>query len=361
MRKIIALMILMWIFPCWAERVKDLAAIQGIRSNQLVGYGLVVGLDGTGDTEDFTKQSFINMLNKLGVTIPPGTSPKIKNVAAVALNAELPAFSKPGQKVDVTISSLGDAKSLKGGTLLLAPLKGLDGEVYAIAQGNLVVGGISAEGEDKSKVTINVPSVGRIPNGALIERAVPSPFLQTDVLIFNLHRSDFTTVTRLSEAINQYIGPTTATPLDGTSVKVHMPVDLTDKVAFVSAIENLEISPAEMLAKIVINSRTGTIVIGKHVTVGPAAIAHGSLVVTVTERSDVSQPNAFSTGTTEVTPRSDITIKQENVRLFAVDKSVTLDTIVSALNRIGATPDDLIAILEALKQAGALNAEVQII
>lgn len=357
----IALLTLFMMNVAQAERIKDIAVIQGVRSNQLVGYGLVVGLNGTGDSESFTKQSFKNMLNKLGVTIPDNINPGIKNVAAVALHADLPPFVKPGQKIDVTVSSLGNAKSLRGGVLLMAPLKGADGNVYAVAQGNLVVGGLSAEGEDGSKITVNVPSVGRIPNGAIVERGVPSPFTQTDALIYNLHYADFTTAKRLTDAINEYIGPGTASPIDAASIKVHVPCDLTDKVTFVSAVENLELVPGEMRSRVVVNSRTGTIVIGKHVSVGPAAVAHGNLVVTVSETQQVSQPQPLSLGTTAETVKSEVSISQPNARVFMINAKVSLEAIVSGINKVGAAPSDLVAILEALKQAGALQADLEII
>ncbi len=343
-----------------AERIKDLVSIQGVRSNQLVGYGLVVGLDGTGDKETFTKQSFKSMLNKLGVTIPPNIQPNIKNVAAVALHAEIPAFAKPGQRIDVTVSSIGDAKSLRGGSLLLAPLKGADGNIYAVAQGDLIVGGFAAEGADGSKITVNIPVVGRIPNGAIVERGIPTPFTHSDIMILNLNNADFTTVRRMAEAINQAMGQGTASPIDATSVKVHMPPQISDKVAMVSSIEALELVPGEVRARIIANSRTGTIVIGKHVTVGPAAITHGNLIVTVTEQINVSQPQALSAGVTAITPKSDISVNQTDHRTFLL-KAVSLETIVSAINKVGAAPGDLMAILEALKQAGALNADLEII
>ncbi|MBI2791126.1 MAG: flagellar basal body P-ring protein FlgI [Gammaproteobacteria bacterium] len=361
MKKLILfILICTFCLPCMAERIKDLVAIQGIRSNQLVGYGLVVGLDGTGDTEAFTKQSFRSMLNNLGVTIPANIVPNIKNVAAVALHADLPAFAKPGQRIDITVSSLGNAKSLRGGSLLLAPLKGADGNVYAVAQGDLIVGGLSAEGADGSKITVNLPVVGRIPNGAIVERGVPTPFSQSDMMILNLHRSDFTTARRMAEAINTAIGPGVASTIDSTSVKVHMPLNVNDKVTLVSAIENIEFTPGENRARIVVNSRTGTIVIGKHVTVGPAAIAHGNLIVTVTEREQVSQPQPLSNGVTTITPKSDVSVSQTEGRMFLL-KAVSLEAIVNAVNKVGTAPGDLMAILEALKQAGALNADLEII
>lgn len=347
-------------FPCQAERIKDLTVIQGVRSNQLIGYGLVVGLNGTGDTEAFTKQSFRNMLNGLGVTIPNNIIPNIKNVAAVALHAELPAFVKPGQKIDLTVSSIGNAKSLRGGSLLLAPLKGADGNVYAVAQGDLIVGGFSAEGEDGSKITVNVPVVGRIPNGATVERGVQNPFALGPEIIFNLHRADFTTAKRMTETINRHLGENTAVPLDASSIKVCAPLDTYEKIAFLSVIENLDIRPGDARAKIVVNSRTGTIVIGKHVTVGPAAVSHGNLIVTVTEQQQVSQPQPFSNGVTTKTVKSDVAVNQTNERMFIL-QGVSLHTIMDAINKAGTAPGDLMAILEAFKQAGALNADLEII
>ncbi len=364
MNKLRVLVVLLSCIYCsfsYAERLKDIASIQGVRSNQLVGYGLVVGLSGTGDTESFTKQSFKSMLQNLGVTIPPNVNPSIKNVAAVALHADLPAFSKPGQKIDVTISSLGNAKSLRGGTLLLAPLKAADGQIYAVAQGSIIVGGLAAEGADGSQITVNVPVVGRIPNGASVERTIASPFSFSQHLIFNLHASDFTTARRVADAINQMMGPHTATPMDGTSIQVKAPPDITERVTFVSALENLNLVPAEMKAKIIVNSRTGTIIIGKNVSVGPAAIAHGNLTVTISENKQVSQPQPLSNGVTTEVNQSEVVITQDNSRLFVLQPDVSLESIVSAMNKVGASPSDLMAILEALKQAGALHADLQII
>jgi flagellar P-ring protein precursor FlgI len=348
-------------FNAFAVRVKDISDIQGVRANQLVGYGLVVGLDGSGDTEAFTKQSFKNMLNRLGVTIPATITPGIKNVAAVALHASLPAFAKPGQKIDVTVSSIGNAKSIRGGTLLMAPLKGADGQIYALAQGSLIVGGLSAEGLDGSKIAVNIPVVGRIPNGGIVERGVPNPFALTKTLIFNLHQPDFTTAKRLSDAINKHIGEGAAIALDSASVRVNTPKDVSSKVTFVSAIENIVLRPAEVSARVIVNSRTGTIVIGKNVSVGPAAISHGNLTVTITENKAVSQPNPLSAGATTTVENSEVVVTQDNSRMFLLQPDVSLDSIVSAVNKVGAAPSDLMAILEALKQAGALSAELEII
>ena len=344
-----------------AERLKDIAGILGIRANQLVGYGLVVGLDGTGDTSEFTMQSLSSMLDRLGVSLPPGVSPKSKNVAAVSLHADLPAFAKPGQTIDVTVSSVGSAKSLRGGTLLMSPLKGADGNVYAIAQGNVVVGGFGVSGEDGSKVTVNIPSTGRIPNGASVERTVKTPFAMGDSITLNLHDSDFTTASRVVESINKKLGEGTAYAMDGTSVKVRAPREVSQRVAFVSVLENLEVEPGEPPAKVIVNSRTGTIVIGKHVQVTPAAITHGSLTVTIKSNPQVSQPEGFSKGKTVVVPDTEIKVSNEKNRMFVFNPGASLDDLVQAINQVGAAPGDLIAILEALKQAGALKANLIVI
>ncbi len=348
-----------------AERIKDLTSVAGVRENQLVGYGLVVGLDGTGDKTSqtqFTAQSLKSMLAQLGVVVPPGVNPKPKNVAAVMISTSLPPFAKPGQMIDVTVSSLGNAKSLRGGTLLMAPLKGADGRVYAIAQGNLIVGGLGVEGSDGSKVTVNIPSVGRIPNGATVERTVASPFASADKLVLNLHDADFTTAHRVVKAINQMIGQGTAKALDGGSIEVRAPVDPSQKVSFLSILENITLEPGEAPARVVINSRTGTVVIGSHVRVMPAAVAHGSLMVTISEQTAVSQPLPFSRGgNTEVVPQSTVQVVQEDARMFLFKPGVRLNDIVQAVNQVGAAPGDLVAILEALKEAGALRAELIVI
>lgn len=346
------------------ERVKDLASVGGVRNNQLVGYGLVVGLDGTGDRTTqapFTVQSLKNMLGRLGVTVPPDVNPQLRNVAAVMIHADLPPFTKPGQTIDITVSSIGNATSLRGGSLLMTPLKGADGQTYAMAQGNLVVGGLGAEGRDGSRVSVNVPSVGRIPNGATVEREVASAFAQGDSITLNLHRFDFTTANRVSDAINDILGTGTAQAVDGASVRVRAPADSGQRVAFLSVLENVRVQPGEAPAKVIVNSRTGTVVIGSNVTVMPAAVSHGSLTVTITESFDVSQPAPFARGETVVTPRTGIEVAEEQSPMFLFGPGVTLDEIVRAVNRVGVAPGDLVAILEALREAGALRAQLIVI
>lgn len=363
----ISLMLFVLIFPgtVFAERIKDLASIAGVRSNQLVGYGLVVGLDGSGDQTTqapFTVQSLKSMLAKLGVVVPPNVNPQLKNVAAVMVHTDLPAFAKPGQTIDVTVSSIGNAKSLRGGTLLMVPLKGADGQTYAIAQGNLVVGGFGAEGSDGSRVTVNVPSAGRIPNGATVERQVLSPFYEGGDIVLNLNTPDFTTAQRLAEQINAKIGPETALPIDATSIRVRAPGNAAQKVAFTSVLENIEVTPGEAPARVIVNARTGTIVIGSHVRVMPVAIAHGSLTVAVSEDIGVSQPEPFARrGQTAVVPGSEVAITEEESRMFLFNPGVRLNDIVRAVNEVGAAPGDLVAILEALQQSGALRAQLTVI
>ncbi len=347
--------------PVQAERLKDIAAVEGVRSNQLVGYGLVVGLSGSGDKTSFTSQTFKNMLEQFGVSLPAGVSPQSKNIAAVSIHAELQPFAKPGQTLDITVSSIGDASSLRGGSLLLSPLKGADGQVYAIAQGNLVVGGLGAEGRDGSRITVNVPSVGRIPNGATVERSVPSPFATGDHLVFNLKQSDFTTSRRVAEKINELLGPNIATSVDSTSIRVRAPRDAGQRVTYLSVLENLEVTPAEEVAKVIINSRTGTIIIGQNVRVAPVAITHGGLTVSILEDPTVSQPDALSGGNTVISPRSGIEVDQNSGHMFTFTPGASLSDIVEAVNQVGAAPGDLMAILEALKQSGALKAELVVI
>lgn len=360
----LALALLCGLSPAYAERIKDLASIAGVRDNQLLGYGLVVGLNGTGDKTGqtpFTLQSLKSMLAQYGVSIPPNINPQLKNVAAVSIQATLPPFAKPGQTIDVTVSSLGNAKSLRGGSLLMSPLKGADGQVYAIAQGELVVGGLGVDGGDGSSIVINIPSVGRIPNGATVERVVNNAFNMTDQLVLNLHRPDFTTAQRLAKAINDKFGAGAASAIDAVSIKIAAPSDPSQRVTLMSMLENLEVDPGDAPARIVVNSRTGTVVIGSHVTVMPAAVSHGSLTVSITADPIISQPEGFSRGETRVVPRSNIDVSQESNRMFEFKRGVTLNEIVQAINQVGAAPGDLVAILEALKQAGALRAELVII
>jgi len=348
-----------------AERVKDLAAVAGVRSNQLVGYGLVVGLDGSGDQTSqtpFTVQSLKSMLNRYGIALPDNVRPQLKNVAAVSVMAELPPFAKPGQTIDVTVGSLGNAKSLRGGSLLMTQLKGADGHTYAVAQGNLVVSGFGAEGRDGSKITVNVPSAGRIPNGATVEETVATAFNQEGGMVLNLHSADFTTASRVAAAIDGTLGQGTARAVDGVSIWVNAPADPGARVAFLSILENVEVDPGAAAARVVVNSRTGTVVIGSHVRVMPAAVSHGNLVVAISERAAVSQPEPFSRrGDTVVVPESDVQITAENNRMFLFQPGVELREIVQAVNGVGAAPGDLVAILEALKQAGSLRAELIVI
>ncbi|MBX2878909.1 MAG: flagellar basal body P-ring protein FlgI [Granulosicoccus sp.] len=347
-----------------AERIKDLVSIAGVRDNPLLGYGLVVGLDGTGDQTSqvtFTEQSLRSMLVQYGVTVPPSVQLQPKNVAAVSIHAVLPPFAKPGQKIDVTASSLGNSKSLRGGTLLMSPLRGADGAVYAIAQGNLAVGGLGVAGEDGSSIAINVPSVGRIPNGASVERTVDNPFADSRQVVFNLHEPDFTTARRIVEVINEAIGTEEAQALDAVSIAVRAPMDTSKRVGFVGYLEELEVEPGQGAGKVIVNSRTGTIVIGNHVTVGPAAVTHGSLTVTIDEDVQVSQPQPLTDGETVEVPDTAIEVTEETNRMFEIERRTTLSDIVQAINSVGAAPGDLVAILEALKQAGALRAQLIVI
>lgn len=354
-------------FSVSAQRIKDLASIQGVRSNQLVGYGLVVGLPGTGEQSPFTEQSFRTMLSNFGIALSANVKPKIKNVAAVAVHAELPPFLKPGQKIDVTVSSVGEASSLQGGTLLQTFLKGLDGEVYAVAQGSLVVSGFGAEGADGSRIVSNTPTVGRIANGALVERAVPTGLMQNDFLTLNLNYPDFSTAKALADTINMRLGADPqkgvilATPIDAASVRVTAPRDVGQRVGFVATMENFEFTPADAPARVIINSRTGTIVIGKNVRLLPAAITHGGLTVTISEYQTVSQPNALAEGETVVTTQSIVDVNLDDSRMFKFDPGVSLEQLVQAVNEVGAAPGDLMAILEALREAGALQGELIVI
>lgn len=347
-----------------AERIKDIATVAGVRSNSLIGYGLVVGLDGTGDQTNqspFTTQSFTNMLKQFGITVPEGTRMQMKNVAAVMVQAELPPFAKPGQTLDVTVSSISNATSLRGGSLLMAPLKGPDGQVYALAQGNLIVGGFGAQGADGSRIVVNVPSVGRIPSGGTVERVVETNFADGQPIVLNLNRADFTTANRVAQSINEMLGGGVAFAQDAVSVAVNAPQDPSHRVDFLSLLENIQVEPGEEAAKVVINSRTGTIVVGQHVTVSPVAITHGSLTVAISEDYAVSQPAPFGEGETVVVPDTDIEITEETNPMFKFAPGSTLEDIVRAVNNVGTSPSDLMAILEALKQSGALKAQLMVI
>ena len=353
-----------------ADRLKDLTSIAGVRSNQLVGYGLVVGLAGTGDgNAALTQQSLQSMISQFGV-VTSAANMNGKNAAAVIITAELPPFTKPGQKLDIVVSTVGQAKSLRGGTLLMTPLLGADGETYAVAQGNLMVGGLGVAGGDGSSLTVNVPTVGRIPGGASVEKMIETPFLDNSNILLNLHQGDFSTTNLVAEAINDVFGDGVAIPLDSTTVKVRAPIDPAQKVSFVSLLENVQVEPDRPRAKVVINARTGTIVIGGDVRVSAAAVTHGSLTVRVKEDVNVTQAQGMAVadgvaatvpGAAVETPDTTITAEEEIARAFVFDPGVELSSIVDALNAVGGTPSDLVAILEALREAGSLRAELIVI
>jgi len=353
-----------------ADRLKDMASIAGVRSNQLIGYGVVVGLAGSGDgSSTLTQQSLEALISQFRINID-SSNLSAKNAAAVMITSELPAFTKPGQNIDITVSTLGTAKSLRGGTLLMTPLLGADGETYAIAQGNLVVGGLGVTGNDGSSVIVNIPTVGRIPGGAVVERMVETPFLNAENIILNLHKGDFSTASNVAEAVNEIFGDDVAVALDSASIKIRAPIDPSQRVAFLSLLENVEVEPARPAAKVIINSRTGTIVIGGNVRVTPAVVTHGSLTVRVEEDTDVT-----TTATTTVadgvvttapgeaieTADSEIIIEEEPAKAFIFDTGTELSDIVDAINAVGAGPADLVTILEALREAGALRAQLIII
>lgn len=349
-----------------AERIKDLAMVEGARTNQLVGFGLVVGLDGTGDQvtqTPFTIQAARSMLQQFGVNLPPGINPQTKNMASVIVTADLPPFAKPGQTLDVTVSSLGNAGSLRGGELLMTQLKAGNGEVYAVAQGGLVVSGFGAQGTDGSKVVVNTQAAGRIPNGAIVEREVANVMQSGDAVItFLLHESDFTTARNMASAVNHIMGPGSAKAIDGVSIEVLAPRDPEAKVSYLAELENIEVTKASAPAKVIVNARSGTIVIGSEVMVKTAAVAHGNLTVTIDESFILSQPGPFANAAeTVVLPQTDIDVENEDVRMFVMEGGVSLQEIVTAVNRVGAAPGDLIAILEALQQAGALSAQLIVI
>lgn len=353
---------IMFSFPAHAERLKDLASIQGVRSNQLVGYGLVVGLDGTGDQTTqtpFTVQSIVSMLQSMGVSLPPGTNLQLKNVASVMVTASLPAFAQPGQTLDVTVSSMGNAKSLRGGTLLMTPLKGADGQVYAMGQGNLVVGGVGASANGSS-TQINHLSVGRISGGATVERAVASNINQSGTINLELKESDFSTANMVVDAINRQFGSNIAVAEDARVIKVQPLMDQ-NRVAFLAALESINVSPAKGNAKIILNARTGSVVMNQSVTLENCAVSHGNLSVVISTAPVISQPGALSNGQTVVAQRSSIEINKEPGKVLQLESGASLADVVKALNAIGATPQDLLAILQAMKAAGSLRAELEII
>ena len=344
--------------PASADRIKDLGAFQGIRANQLTGYGIVVGLPGTGDDNlEYTVQSIKAVTSRFGLQLPPGANPGLKNAAVVLITAELPPFAKPGQRLDITVASMGKAKSLRGGSLIMTPLLGADGQIYAMAQGNLAVGGLGAEGADGSKIVINIPSTGRIPEGATVERTVATGFDQAPTLTFNLQRADFTTAQNVAGAINRVM-PGCAQAIDAVSVSVRAPVGAETRAVMMSTIENLDVVSAEPPAKVIVNARTGTVVINSAVRVGPAAVTHGKLTVRIDEKQRVSQPAPLSNGVTAVEQRSGVSVDEERRPMFLLAPGPKLADIVKAVNAIGASPADLVAILEALKEAGALKAEL---
>ena len=348
-----------------AARIKEVASIEGVRSNQLTGFGLVVGLDGTGDQTTqmpYTTQGLSNYMKQLGLTLPSAqlSQLQMKNVAAVLVTAQLPAFARPGQLLDIAVSSVGNAKSLKGGTLIVTPLKGADGEVYALAQGNLIVAGAGASAGG-SKVTVNHLSVGRIPEGAQVERAVPTALQVGDTVSLSLNSSDFQTARRVAEAVNRKFGTGVAQALDGRTVQVRAPANPNDRVSFIAEMEELSVESSVASAKVIINSRTGSIVLNQAVTLGACAIAHGNLSITISSTPVISQPNAFSGGQTVVTEQATIDINQAPGKLIQIPAATQLSDVVRALNSLGATPQDLLAILQAIKSAGALNAELEVI
>ena len=369
-RVLTVLLVLSSTQAAFADRIKDLAKIAGVRNNQLVGYGLVVGLSGTGDGDlGITLQSLQSMVSRFGM-VTEQDALNGTNAAAVIVTADLPAFVKPGQTLDVTVSALGSAESLRGGTLLMTPLLGVDGETYAIAQGNLLVGGMGVTGADGSSLTVNVPTVGRVPQGANVEKMVENPFITNDYLVLNLHLADFSTASNVADAINVVFGGDTAVPIDASSIRVLAPTEMSQKVSFASLIEQVEVQPAEPPAQVIVNSRTGTVVIGGNVNVTPAVITHGSMTVRIREDTDVTPTNETiildnavinAPGEPIVENDTEISIEEPQARAFLFDPGVSLSEVVDAINAIGATPSDLVAILEALKVAGALRAQLIII
>ena len=346
-----------------ADRLKDLTTIAGVRQNQLSGYGIVVGLDGSGDQTTqtpFTVQSIMSMLQAKGVNLPPGTTLQLKNVAAVMVTASLPAFAQPGQTLDITVSSIGNAKSLRGGTLIMTPLQGADGQVYAMAQGNVLVGGVGAA-SGGAQVQVNHLAVGKISAGATVERAVASSLGENNQIRLELNQTDFGTVSRVVEAINTHFGPDIATALDGRVIRVRTPSSSDQRVAFIGILEGLEVNPAKVAAKVVMNARTGSVVMNTAVMLDACAISHGNLSVTIGAEPQVSQPGPFSSGQTVVTQNNSVEIKKDPGKVVMVKGGASLAEVVKAMNAIGASPQDLLSILQALKAAGSLRADLEII
>lgn len=359
----VALCLLVSGTPSHALRIKEVAAIEGVRSNQLTGFGLVVGLDGTGDsTMPYATQGLRNFMQQLGITLDEAAQKQLqmKNVAAVLVTAQLPAFARPGQLIDINVSSVGSAKSLKGGTLISAPLKGVDGEVYALAQGNVIVAGAGAAAGG-SKVTVNHLSVGRIPDGAQVERTVPTPLQDTPHVNLSLNATDFQTARKVAAAVNARFGEGVAQALDGRTIQVKAPMTANERISFLAEMEELPVASSIAAAKVIINARTGSIVMNQAVSLSECAIAHGNLSITISSTPVISQPNALSNGQTVVTEKTIIDIKQEPGQLLHLPASAQLTDVVKALNALGATPGDLLAILQAIKSAGALNAELEVI
>ncbi len=364
---------LFWINSVFADRLKDLVSVGGVRTNQLIGYGLVVGLQGTGDGADisFTAQSLKSMLSKLGVSIDgplfdfdtagrPATQLEVDNVAAVLVTAELPPFAKPGQKIDINVSTIGVAESLRGGTLVVTPLRGVDGEVYAIAQGQITVTGVDAQAAG-NQVSIGTTTAGRVPDGAIVERMVETSFDKSEFLVLNVKDQDFTTTNEIINVINNSFGDGTASGIDGSSIRLRAPIDPTQRVSFMSLVENLDVTPGEPPARVVVNARTGTVVISTNVKVRAAAVTHGTITVTISATNEVSQPNPLSDGETQEVQNADIEVEEPENNMFLFQPGVDLREIVDAVNQVGATPSSLIAILEALKQSGSLQAELIVI
>jgi len=361
LRRLLLLALLALATPAQAERLRDLGAFQGVRTNQLTGYGIVVGLDGSGDDNlEYLTQAMKGVSGRLGVQLPPGVAPGLKNAAAVLITAELPAFAKPGQHIDVTVSALGKAKSLRGGALIMTPLYGADGQIYAMAQGNLAVGGLGVSGKDGSKLTVNVPTVGRIPEGASVERAVATGFDTDPVLRWNLYQSDFLTAARVRDAVNARF-PGTASVEDGVTLALQMPAGANERSSMMAAIEMIAVTPAETPAKVIVNSRTGTVVINSAVRLSPAAISHGKLTVRIDEKPTVVQPGAFSKGETKVQESSKLDVSEDGGHVIQMRGGASLAKVVDALNLLGVGPSDLVEILQALKEAGALKAEMVVL